>query len=101
MRVTGLFLFWDGDRYVAAVFDNVAELFKTCFQTCHADCGWAHIYATAGLAEVERDTNHADFARYYLRCKLWSRCHLIGFTAERAEIARSEERRVGKECRSR
>ncbi len=57
------FLFRDGDGDVAGVFDNVADGFEARFESGDADGGRPHVNAAAGLAEVERNTDHPDLAR--------------------------------------
>ena len=56
-------LLGDGDGDVAGIFDNVADGFEAGFESGDADGGRAHVDAAAGLAEVERNANHANLAR--------------------------------------
>jgi hypothetical protein len=63
IRHAFFFLFGDGDGDVAGVFDNVANGFEAGFESGDADGGRTHVNAAAGLAEVERNANHADLAR--------------------------------------
>src|SRR5579859_7504391 len=56
------FLFRDGDGDVAGVFDNVSDGFEAGFESGYANGGRAHVNTAAGLAEVERDADHADLA---------------------------------------
>ena len=57
------FLLRDGDGDVARVFDNVPDGFEAGFESGDADGGRPHVNAAAGLAEVERNADHADLAR--------------------------------------
>src|ERR1700732_5007235 len=56
------FLLRDGHSDVAGIFDNVPDGFEACFESGDADRGRTHVNAAARLAEVERNTDHADLA---------------------------------------
>src|SRR5258708_3600078 len=57
------FLFGDSDGDVASVFDNVSNAFKARFESGNADGGRPHINSSPGLAEIERNADHADLPR--------------------------------------
>ena len=74
VRIAFFFLLGDCDGYIPCVLDNVPQLFKPGLETGNANSGWPHINAAAGLAQVERHTNDADFLRRNIRSGYVS-CH--------------------------
>ena len=62
MRIASFFLLGNRDRDVASVFDDVAKLLQPHLEAGYAYSGGPHVHTTAGLAEIERHTDDADFA---------------------------------------
>ena len=62
VAVAFFFLFGDGDRDIATVFDHVAECFEAGFESGHPHRGWSHVHAAARLAEIEWDTDNANLS---------------------------------------
>ena len=56
-------LFGNGNGNVAGIFDDVADGFKTRFETGNADGGRTHVNTAAGLAEIQGHADHANLAR--------------------------------------
>ncbi len=101
------FLLGDGDGDVAGVFDNVADGFEARFESGDADGGRTHVNAAAGLAEVERNADHADLAwgdaaerRVALRPSvsvLSSQFSVLSQYPVRTVLLRTENRELGTE----
>src|ERR1700750_2340732 len=60
---TFLLLFRNGNSDVAGIFHVMASLFEARFETSNTDRGWLHVYASAGLAQVEWHADDPDFSR--------------------------------------
>jgi hypothetical protein len=68
--VAKVLLLREGDDDVSGVFHLMAKGFKLGLKTGDAHGGWAHVYATALLSEIERDADDTDF----FLDDVWERC---------------------------
>jgi hypothetical protein len=64
VRRAFLLLFGDSNGYVTRIFDVMADLFQSRFETGYADRRWSHVDAPARLTQVERNADYANFARH-------------------------------------
>src|SRR5215471_15136709 len=62
LRVGRPFFFLLGNGYgdVPAIFHLMAESLKSGFKAGDTDCRWAHVDASARLAQVKRNTDNAN-----------------------------------------
>ena len=66
-----LLLFGDRDGNIAAVFDDVADGLETGFEPGDTNRGRAHVHAAAGLAQIERDSDHPNLLGMMLVKLCW------------------------------
>src|SRR5437773_1634792 len=60
VRIAFLLLLGNGDGNIAAVFHHVAQGFETRLQPSNANSRRTHVYASAGLAQVERNADDTN-----------------------------------------